>query len=309
MTSAVTESNCRPDPAAAPVYLRPRVLLLAGGILLAWCYRDAVRSLPAVWASDPNCSHGYLVPPAALFFAWQAWRDHGWPIRPELEWGQFLAGLSRIGIAWIVHCACMLVPQLVFFDVLSLLFGVSGLLILLGGRAGYRPYGFALWFLAFMAPLPGVLYHWLVVQLQQGASVVAAAALETFLVPVVREGNYLHLPGMVLEVGAGCSGLRGLMGTFALALAVGQLVRGGWWFRLTLAALAVPIALAANCLRIILTGVIAYEAGASWSQGVWHDLEGSVTALLGTALVFLAAWLLTRVRAHARPGKRVASGS
>jgi exosortase len=124
--------------------------------------------------------------------------------------------------------------------------------------------------------------------------------LDTFLVPVVREGNYLHLPGMVLEVGAACSGLRGLMGTVASALAVGQLARGGRWFRWSLAALAIPVALAANSLRIIGTGVIAYQAGPRWSQGVWHDLEGLVTATLAMALVFFAAWLLTRV--WATPG-------
>jgi exosortase len=241
-------------------------------------------------------SHGYLVPAVSLFFAWQAWRDHGWPIRTEVDQGQALAGLSRIGIAWIVHCVCMLVPQFDFFDVLSLLLAFSGLLILLGGRAAYRPYCFAVWFLAFTARLPDVFYQWLVLQLQQGASVVAAVALDTFLVPVVREGNYLRLPGVVLEVGAGCSGLRGLIGTFALALAVGQLMRGSGAFRWTLAALAIPVALAANSLRIVLTGVIAYELGLRWSQGVWHDLEGLVTTALGMGLLFSAAWLLSRVR-------------
>jgi exosortase len=294
MTSAIAETACQPAPTVTPIYLRPWVPLLAGATVLTWCYRDSLAALPEVWATDPNSSHGYLVPAVSLYFAWQAWRDHGWPIRTEIDGGQVLAGVSRIAIAWIVHCICLLVPQFEFFDVLSLLLAFSGLLILLGGRAGYRPYVFALWFLAFAARLPEVFYQWLVLRLQEGASVVAAAALDTFFVPVVREGNYLHLPGHVLEVGAGCSGLRGLIGTFALALAVGQLVRGGRWFRWTLVALAFPVALAANSLRIILTGVLAYQWGPRFIQGVWHDMEGLVTTSLGMGLLFAAVWLLSR---------------
>ena len=296
MTSTIAESTYRPVSAATPIRLRPWIPLLFGASVLGWCYRETLAALPDVWATDPNSSHGYLVPAFSLFFAWQAWREHGWPIRAGLDNGQALAGLSRVGIAWIVHCLFILIPQFAFFDVLSLLLALSGLLILLGGRAGYRPYAFAVWFLAFAAQLPEIFYHWLVLHLQQAASVVAAVALDTFLVPVVREGNYLHLPEHVLEVGVGCSGLRGLIGTLALALAMGHLLRETRWFRWTLAILAVPVALAANSLRLILTGVIAYELGPRFIQGAWHDMEGLVTTGLGMGLLFTAAWLLGHVR-------------
>lgn len=111
-------------------------------------------------------------------------------------------------------------------------------------------------------------------------------------VPVLIEGSLLHVPGYTLEVGEACSGMRQVMAFLALSVVVAKLYRGRDWSRWVLILLAVPIAVAANCLRIGLTGVLIRIGGAGWVTGSWHTLEGLITMLLGLALFAASAQML-----------------
>ncbi len=262
---------------------------------LAWLYWETICRLPRLWSLDPDYSHGYLVPGVALFFAWRRAAVCGLPIRPRVDLGDSLAGLSRVAIGGLVHAGCQLIPSFLFFDVVSLLVAGSGVLIVLGGRRGYRNFAFPLWFLIFMAPLPSVGYRWLALWLQQLTSVVAAAGLDLSGSPTVQEGYQIYLPGHVLEVGAACSGLRGILGILAASLAISELGQRQRWYRWSLLLLAIPVSIAANSVRVFITGVLVYTGHAAWSQGLWHDLDGLFTTCLAMLLLLACAWLLTQV--------------
>ncbi len=58
------------------------------GIGIAVLYRDVVPELVRAWGTDDNYSHGYLIPPIALYLIWE--RRHKWFAAPT---GSSLFGL------------------------------------------------------------------------------------------------------------------------------------------------------------------------------------------------------------------------
>jgi exosortase len=297
------------NPVTSPSHRWWQSLLMLTPLLAAigWLYWDTLLRLPEVWSRDPDYSHGYLVPLIALVLAARQWRRYGAPLETCVDGRDMQVGLSRIALGMVGHGVCWFSPDFLVLDVLSLLCSISGVAIVLGGRQRYRAFAFPIWFLIFMSPLPVVLYRWLALMLQQTSAIVAAGALDVLGVPAVRVGYCVHLPGSVMEVGAACSGLRGVLGILATALAIGHVVDGTRVFRWALVLIAVPVAVLANSVRVVLTGVIIYCVGSAWSQGVWHDLEGLITSGLAMAMMLAAAWLLSRAT-RGRPSGDPAMG-
>jgi exosortase/archaeosortase family protein len=87
-----------------------------------------------------------------------------------------------------------------------------------------------------------------------------------------------------------CSGLRQLTAFLALAVAVGHLSGRTLWFKFALAALSGFVALAANCLRVVLTVAVLLWAGPRWAEGAFHTVEGLVVVGLGLLMLVAAAW-------------------
>jgi len=98
-----------------------------------------------------------------------------------------------------------------------------------------------------------------------------------------------------------------LTGILALAVAVGYFASDRSWYRWTLALASLPIAILANCLRVIFNSVVLLVLGPRWAGGLLHDLEGLITAALASGLLFVLAWGLSRLErsAAARPEGRL----
>src|SRR6056297_2006594 len=65
-------------------------------------------------------------------------------------------------------------------------------------------------YLIFMIPLPGIIWNQLTFPMALMASKVAAGVVGALGIPILREGNILHLPNVTLQVAEACSGLRSL---------------------------------------------------------------------------------------------------
>ena len=116
-----------------------------------------------------------------------------------------------------------------------------------------------------------------------------AALLESRHVPVQLAGNIIQLPGHRLFVSEACSGLRSL--TALLSIAV---LMGGLWFkqpvmRIMLVALAIPIAVVINGLRVFLTGFLVYFVDPKFGEGFLHLSEGWLLFMVSFGLLAGAA--------------------
>jgi exosortase len=159
-----------------------------------------------------------------------------------------------------------------------------------------------------MFPLPAIIYARITLPLQLFASQVAETILGWIGIPVLRDGNVLELASQKLSVVEACSGIRSLLSLSFLSLTYAYFFDRKVWMRWVLLAATIPIAIAANAIRVTLTGVLS-EIRTDLAQGFFHTLEGWVLFLVALVLLVSFHQLVNRVyaRFHGKEGAPVAA--
>lgn len=244
------------------------------------------------WRDIPDYSHGFLVAPLAVYFAWERRAAlRRCPIEPSW-WGVLPLALGALSLA-VGRLGVELMAMRVSF-VLTL----HGLVLLLLGRSVYRTLLFPMLFLFLMVPLPQSLVNIIAFPLQLMAADLAVEALHLLAIPALREGNIIHLPNTQLFVAEACSGLRSLMALGTLAVVFAYFFRRNPIERAVILLSAVPIAILVNAFRVGLTGILTFHGGREWAEGWIHQTEGFFTFGLAFALLLLEAWLLQVIGAR-----------
>jgi exosortase len=259
--------------------------ILALGPLVLLLYSPMLKGLLRQWWQDPNSSHGFLVP---LFSALVVWNNRArlarLPARP-----------SWTGFPLVVFSLAMLVVGALgaelFLARTSLVFLLAGMVILFSGWSAFRAVLFPWAFLFLMVPIPAIVLNQVTLPLQLLASQLASFLLSLCGVPVLNNGNIIQLPAMDLEVAEACSGIRSLMSLVTLALIYGYFTESRLRPRILLALAAIPIAVAANALRIVGTGLLVSKGYTELAQGFFHNFSGWLIFVL--SLVML--WALRKV--------------
>ena len=252
-------------------------VLLLGGVLLA-LYLRVIESLFAQCWRDPNFSHGFLVP---FLSAWMLWNNREKFKQQSLvpNWWGLLVVLGAMGLLVVGALGAEN-----FLSRTSLLFALAGITIFFGGWAIFR-LAFYPWLVLFlMIPLPVIIYNRITLPLQLMASRLATSLLDLTGVPVLREGNIIHLPAISLEVAEACSGLRSLMALITIAVIYAYQFERKAWRRVALILSAIPIAVLANGLRIMGSGLLGQYWSPDKARGFFHEFSG--------LLVFCASCLL-----------------
>ena len=169
----------------------------------------------------------------------------------------------------------------------SLLILLAGVVILFLGWEFFRAVLFPWAFLILMIPIPNIVFNQITFPLQIQASKVAAHLLPLFGVPILREGNVIRLPAMSLEVAEACSGIRSLMSLATLAIIYGYLMETSVTVRVVLAVASIPIAVAANSLRIVGTGLVVRYWNPEMAEGFFHTFSGWLIFVVSLAMLFM----------------------
>jgi exosortase len=242
------------------------------------------------WEADPNYSHGYLVGPISLVLAFFALRKAGWPEKGELP-----LGLAYVGCGVIIHLAA-LVLSWPLVDFLALAAVLRGLAVAAGGRQWAAALTFPIVFLLFMFPWPTAWMARAALFLQESVAVISTTVLDLFVV-CYRQGTSLHLAGVKepLVVAEECSGLRQIVAFLALGALLGKLSGRSMPFRLVLLLLAVPVAVLANVLRVVLMAAGAVWYGTSWLDSWLHHAPAMFSLPLGIALFLGLLWVMEKL--------------
>ena len=240
------------------------------------------------WSSEAG-AHGPLVLCTA---AWLIWRQSG-EIRAQ----------GVMGKGWIVAAATIVSLALFIigeaFDVITLeAAGLYGM----GVTIFYSCFGWAQivrnWFiflyLLFAVPPPRSLLDTLTFPLKQFVSSAATATLRPFGIPATHEGVTIFVAQYQYLVEDACSGLNSIIGLLAISLFYIYLARGSSWrYSLFLATLAIPIAIFANVLRIIILILLTEFFGDAVAQGFMHSLAGIFVFAIALGSIFAIDSLLT----------------
>lgn len=238
------------------------------------------------WRQVGEYSHGFLVAPLAVYFAWERRRVlRRTPVQPTW-WGLVPLALGTLSLM-VGRLGVELMSMRVAF-VLT----VIGLVVLLLGFAVFRVLAFPLLFLFLMVPLPQSVVNVIAFPLQLVAADTAVNALYWLGIPALREGNIIHLANTQLFVAQACSGLRSLMALGTLSVVFAYFFRKNALERIVIVLSTIPIAILVNAFRVALTGILTHRFGEAAAAGVIHQTEGFFTFGLAFALLLLEAWLL-----------------
>ncbi len=272
--------------------LRPSFIGILALAVLGWAYWPTALNLWEKWSSDPQYSHGMLVPFFSLFLLYRR-KDL---YQPGKKWP--LIGLGLLVVAIAMRGAGALIANLTL-DGLSLVIAITGLTAIAGGRSLFRVAWPSLFFLLFMVPLPYAAERLLGAQLQQIATVACTFLLQCFGQPAISEGNLILIEDVRLGVVEACSGLRMLVTFAAFCFGAAFLMERHWVYKLIVILSIVPIALVTNILRITATGLAhVYLKDSPMREKVTdflHDFNGWMMMPVGLIFLLGELWLLTRL--------------
>lgn len=249
--------------------------------LVAAVYCRVLEKLVIDWWTIPDFSHGFLVPLFAAYLVWVKRR-----VLLATKAAPAWSGIFLIVIGLVVLLLGVYGSEL-FFSRVSLLILLAGLVLCFGGWQFLSELRFALLVLLLAIPLPAIVYNQITFPLQILASKLASGLLPLFGVPVLREGNVIELPLMKLEVAEACSGIRSLMSLFTLSVFYGYFIEKSYWRRGLLVLASIPIAIAANAVRILGTGLCVQYWDPDKALGFFHEFSGWVIFLVSLACLYL----------------------
>jgi len=275
--STVLEERGLPEGAA-----RRRIPWIAVGLGLLFLYVPTFIGLSRTLWREDDYAHGPIILAVALYLFWKIGTD------PEFTSRETISNWKLGSVPIFLGLLLYLVGQsqgLPLFATASMIPVIAGAALAIGGTGALRAIAFPLLFLAFLIPIPGFLIEAATGPLKQLVSTIVAALLGAVGYPVVREGVVLDMGGHQMLVADACSGMNSIVSLTALTLLyvhlTGPSAARRW---IALLASVVPIAIAANALRVLALVLVAYHFGDDAAQGAVHTAAG--------LLVFVAAFLM-----------------
>jgi len=268
-----------------PIYYQLGILLLAFLAL----YYPFIQTLMRDWDTNDNYSQGYFIPFVSAFMIWWVLKDLETNDLKPSNWGIAIIVLgllqlfiAKVGSEYFLQRTSMII----------VLFGIS--FFLFGGRFT-KTIWLPLVYLIFMVPLPAIIWNRIAFPMQLFASAITEDVVRFIGIPILREGNVLHLAQTSLEVVDACSGLRSLVNILGLAVGLGFVMNKEAWKRWVLFFAAFPIAVIVNIIRLAGTAVLATRYGGDVARGFLHDFSGWLVFVAGIALLIGVQGVLNKI--------------
>lgn len=248
------------------------------------------------WTQESGV-HGPLVLATAIWLVWRSWDE--------------IVALARPGNMWLAVPVVVIASALYVFgrsfnflmlEVAALLLAMLAIAYALAGHRVLMKMWFPIVYLGFLIPLPGWLLDAVTLPLKVFVSDVVTWMLATVGYPITQVGVTLYIAQYQLLVEDACAGLNSIISLTAVGLFYIYLLHNASWrYSLLLLAFLLPIAIAANVVRVIILVLITYYMGNEAAQGYLHDFAGIVTFVSALLLIFLLDTLLAPVRRRLAP--------
>ena len=243
-----------------------------------------------IWQTDEQ-AHGALI---LAVMGWLFWglrrRIAAAPTEPAPAWGW---PLFAIGL-FIYFVGRVFGISILEFG--SQPFVVAGILLLIKGRPALRIAWFPVLYFVFMVPLPGILVDAITQPLKEWISQIVVELLYRVGYPISRNGVILSIGQYQMLVADACSGLHSMYSLSALGtLFMYIMARTRLLHNAIMLASILPIAFAANIVRVIALVLITYHFGDAAGQGFLHGAAGMVLMIVALFFLFALDAILGRV--------------
>ena len=153
---------------------------------------------------------------------------------------------------------------------------------------------FPLCFLFGLVPSPQAASGAIVSLLQRGSALAAHALFAAVGVPVAQDGIILTIPGLTLEVAQECSSIRSSSMLLVTTMVLAQLLLRSPWRKAVVMAIAIPLSVVKNGLRIFTIAMLSTRVDSGFLTGRLHREGGVVFFGIALAAVFSLIWILRR---------------
>jgi exosortase len=258
-----------------------------------WVYtREAERpdgSIDFTRLFDGEEAHAWFIPAVVILLLWLK-RDELLAISKRVWW----PAIGILAVALAMHVAGYMVQQS-RISLVAFFLGIYGLTGLLWGPAWLKATLFPFALFAFCVPVSSYI-ETVTFPLRIMATNITAVVCQTLLgINVIQDGTQLYdaSRSYLYEVAAACSGIQSLTAILAFGVIYGYMTFNATWRRLVVAGSAIPLAVFANVLRLILIILAAeafgQEAGNYVHKSTLFSIAPYVPAIGG--MLFLGWWL------------------
>ncbi len=259
-------------------------MVAATAATFALLFAGPMANTATTWWNDPDSGHGLLLAPLALWLAFKR------GVVPGAA-GQPMFGIAAIVISLAFRYVAALAAE-PFVGRAAMCLALVGLVLWAWGIRQLVHWWLPVTLLALSMPLPEIVTGGLALPLQFQASRLGAALLSTRGIPVHLDGNVIRLPGHDLFVTEACSGLRSLTALLSLGVLLGGLLLRHPVSRILIVALAIPVAVLVNGVRVFATGFLVAFVDPSLADGFSHITEGWLLFLVAFAVLGGIAWIV-----------------
>jgi exosortase len=206
-----------------------------------------------------------------------------------------LVGIPAIAIAtfaFIAHASFLTSQTNLMIFASTLLLAISGFLLFFGYEVFKRGI-FPILLLGAMLPLPASVMDLIIHFLQAQSANLSEALFSLIGVPVLRNGFYLTIPGITVEVARECSGINSSVALLITVILIARESLRTTGRRLILVLLTIPFSILKNAVRIVTLTVLATRVDPSFLSGRLHQ-EGGFVFFVITLALFYPIWKILR---------------
>jgi exosortase len=284
----VVAEQAQVRPALDLSALKPQLPLILAGVVLG--VPTFLRLGDQVWSKEIG-AHGPIVLAMGIWLLWRKWGSMTAAAQPGHP------ALTMIGV--VGSLAIYVFGRAYDFMSLEALGLYGFFLSVLHDRFGLRVMltnWFPLFYLGLLLPVPGWAIDQFTAPLKLLVTTLATSILDPFGIPILQQGVTMTVGPYQLLVEDACSGMNSLIGLIAITMFYIYLLRNASWrYSALLVVLIIPVAIAANVLRIITLVLLTYFFGDAVGQSFLHMTAGLLLFALSLVIMFGLDSVLSRI--------------
>jgi exosortase len=275
------------------------LLLFAASLLVGW--HPLLQTLGLGWQND-DYTHILLILPVSLALILMERQS----LAALCQWdflrgAVLLAGALALALYALLRSSPLSGDVRLSIGMLALVLSWIGAFEFCFGFRASRSFLFPLLFLLGLVPFPAFLLDSVIALLQQGSAWSAHALFVACGVPVLQQGLLLKVPGLTVQVAQDCSSIRSSSMLMVTALVVAQILLQSPWRKALVVAVAVPLSVAKNGLRIFIIAMLGIKVDPGYLTGRFHRHGGILFFIVALLALFAVLWILRRGESSPSP--------